>query len=174
MFCSLLVDEAVQYLGDGRNVILNPDTALINGVEGRFTPVFWSPVHFPKQPGTMGILCNPQHPALNGFPTDFYSNWQWWDLIKNSKTMIVDSLPDLKPVVRVIDNFYKNRKMALVIEAKVGKGKLLIVSADIRNDLESRPAARQLRSSLLGYAGSKDFSPELVLDERQLKQLFIK
>ena len=168
------VDEAVQYLGDGRNVILNPDTALINGVEGRFAPVFWSPVHFPKQPGTMGILCNPQHPALNGFPTDFYSNWQWWDLIKNSKTMIVDSLPDLKPVVRVIDNFYKNRKMALVIEAKVGKGKLLIVSADIRNDLESRPAARQLRSSLLGYAGSKDFSPELVLDERQLKQLFIK
>ncbi|NEU07041.1 glycoside hydrolase family 2 [Flavihumibacter sp. R14] len=167
------VKEAISYLAEGSKVILNPDTAFINGVEGRFAPVFWSPVHFPKQPGTMGILCDPQHRALDGFPTDFYSNWQWWDLIKNSKTMIIDSLPPMKPIVRVIDNFFKNRKMALVIEAKVGKGKLLLVSTDIRNNLESRPAAGQLRSSLVKYAESEDFSPELVLDEVQLKQLFI-
>ena len=165
------VNDALKYLAEGRKVILNPDTALINGVEGRFAPVFWSPVHFPKQPGTMGILCDPQHPALKEFPTDFYSNWQWWDLIKNSKTMIIDSLPALKPIVQVIDNFFMNRKMALIIEAKVGKGKLLLVSVDIRSNLGSRPAAGQLRSSLLKYTESEDFSPELVLNEDQLKQI---
>ncbi len=87
--------------------------------------------------------------------------------------MIIDSLPALKPIVQVIDNFFMNRKMALIIEAKVGKGKLLLVSADIRSNLGSRPAAGQLRSSLLKYTESEDFSPELVLNEDQLKQLFI-
>src|SRR5690606_18685782 len=77
MFTRSLTD-ALQYLDQGKKVLLNPDTASIQGVEGRFAPVFWSPVHFPDQPGTMGILCDPQHPALDDFPTDAYSNWQWW------------------------------------------------------------------------------------------------
>jgi hypothetical protein len=119
----------------------------------------------------MGILCNPQHPALKNFPTDFYSNWQWWDLITNSKTMIIDSLPAIQPVVRVIDNFFKNRKMANVIEAKVGKGKLMIVSMDITHNLDKRPAARQLRYSLERYMNGNAFSPVVELNEKQLAYL---
>src|SRR5690606_368448 len=130
------------------------------GVQGRFAPVFWSPVHFPDQPGTMGVLCSPEHPALKNFPTDFYSDWQWWDLITSSKTMVIDSLPQMEPVVRVIDNFFKNRKMANVIEAKVGKGKLIVASVNLKDSLEKRPAARQLRYSLLRYMNSSEFSPE--------------
>ena len=45
--------EALQQLQLGKTVLLNPDTAQLKGVEGRFAPVFWSPVHFPDQPGTM-------------------------------------------------------------------------------------------------------------------------
>ena len=165
------VKDAVKYLAEGRKVILNPDTALIEGVEGRFAPVFWSPVHFPKQPGTMGILCDPQHPALKEFPTDFYSNWQWWDLIKNSKTMILDSLPGVKPIVRVVDNFFKNRKMGNIIEARVGNGKLLVISIDISNNLEQRPAARQLRYSLEQYAAGKEFSPDIEIKADLLRQV---
>ena len=115
------LNDAMKYLNEGKKVLLNPDTAHLNGVPGRFAPVFWSPVHFPNQPGTMGILCDPHHPALADFPTEFYSDWQWWDLITSSKTMIIDSLPAITPVVRVIDNFYKNRKMAALLEARVGK-----------------------------------------------------
>lgn len=165
------VNDALQYLDQGKKVLLNPDTANIRGVEGRFAPVFWSPVHFPDQPGTMGILCDPRHPALNAFPTDAYSNWQWWDLITRSKTMVIDSLPPLEPVVRVIDNFFKNRKMANIIEARVGKGSLVLVSVDIANDLEKRPAARQLRHSLLRYMNSKAFTPETTLTSTDLDYL---
>lgn len=165
---AVTIAQALEFLEQGRNVLFNPDTAIVQGVEGRFTPVFWSPVHFPRQPGTMGILCDPAHPALKYFPTDFYSNWQWWDLITHSKTMILDSLPELDPLVRVIDNFFKNRKMANIIEARVGKGKLLLVTMDIRNNLRERLSARQLRYSLEKYIASPDFNPAITLTQNQL------
>lgn len=163
--------DALKYLDEGKNVLLNPDTATINGVKGRFAPVFWSPVHFPDQPGTMGILCEPKHPALANFPTQFYSNWQWWDLITSSKTMVIDSLPSMVPIVRVIDNFYKNRKMANIIEAKVGNGNLILVSLDISHHLNERPTAKQLRYSLQQYMKSKVFSPTVTLTVEQLETL---
>lgn len=165
------VSEALHQLQEGKKVLLNPDTGAINGVAGRFAPVFWSPVHFPNQPGTMGILCNPKHPALQDFPTDFYSDWQWWDLITSSKAMVLDSLPPLAPVVTVIDNFFKNRRMAEIIEAKLGKGRLLLVSADITHGLEKRAAARQLRYSLEQYMKSDKFTPAVELSPGQLVSL---
>jgi len=168
------LNEALTYLHQGRSVLLNPDTAHIKGVEGRFAPVFWSPVHFPDQPGTMGILCDPKHAALAHFPTEFYSNWQWWDLITTSKTIVVDSLPTIEPLVRVIDNFYKNRKMANVIEARVGKGKLILASVDLSSNLDKRPAARQLRYSLQQYMKSSQFLPTVELTPRHLDYLIKK
>jgi hypothetical protein len=167
------VDEALTELRNGGVVVLNPDTANIKGVAGRFAPVFWSPVHFPDQPGTMGLLCDPHHPALRNFPTAFYSDWQWWDLVTRSKTMIIDELPaGVNPIVRVIDNFFKNRKMADIIELQVGQGKLILCSMDIHTRMEDRPAARQLKFSLMSYANSTDFTPALKVSEDQLRQLF--
>jgi hypothetical protein len=117
----------------------------------------------------MGLLINPNQPALANFPTDFYSNWQWWDLVTHSKTMIIDSLPQIKyPTVRVIDNFFKNRKMANIIEGKFGKGKLILCSMDISHDLENRIEARQLKYSLMKYAGDDKFKPENSLTEQDL------
>jgi hypothetical protein len=76
---TMSADSALSWLQKGASVVLNPDTAQIKGVSGRFAPVFWSPVHFPDQPGSMGLLINPLHPALADFPTAYYSDWQWWD-----------------------------------------------------------------------------------------------
>ncbi|WP_234461943.1 sugar-binding domain-containing protein [Pedobacter segetis] len=165
-------EAAFKALSEGKTVVFNPDTSQIIGVDGRFTSVFWSPVHFPDQPGTMGLLLNPQHPALAAFPTEFYSNWQWWDLVTSSKTMIIDSLPEIShPVVRVIDNFFKNRKMADVIEAKVGNGKLILCSMDISHDLDNRIEARQLKYSLMAYADSEKFNPKVTITQEQLSKL---
>jgi Glycosyl hydrolases family 2, sugar binding domain/Glycosyl hydrolases family 2/Glycosyl hydrolases family 2, TIM barrel domain len=166
--------KAMEMLREGKTVLLNPDTAALTGVAGRFAPVFWSPVHFPNQPGTMGILCDPKHPALRDFPTDKFSNWQWWDLVTSSKTMILDSFTKLKPVVRVIDNFFKNRQMATIIEGRYGNGKLLIVSMDISNNLEKRPAARQLRYSLERYMSGESFAPVETITSEQLMKLVSK
>ena len=164
---------AINALNEGRTVLLNPGKEKINGVEGKFVQVFWSPVHFPNQPGTMGLLINPAHSAFANFPTDEYTNWQWWDLCKNSTTLVLDSI-GINPsaiVLRDIDNFFKNRNMASIIEAKVGKGKLLLCTMDIQHDLEKRPVAAQLKYSLLQYMEGNKFNPVTNLNENNLKKI---
>lgn len=164
-------DEAERALKEGRRVLLNPELKDINGIEGRFVPVFWSPVHFPDQPGTMGILCQPEHPALTSFPTREHSDWQWHDICKHAVTMQLDSLtPTVKPVITMIDNFYKNRNLGLLFEANVGKGRLMVCSTDLGQDLDRRPEARQLRHSLLLYMQSDSFSPTLSLSFDRIRQ----
>ena len=166
-------EEAMNALAQGKKVLLNPDYKDMVGMEGKFVPVFWSPVHFPAQAITMGLLCDPKHPALQNFPTDFHTDWQWWDLCTKSTTMI---LPDnrLSPIVRQIDNFANNRYLASVVEAKVGEGQLILCSFDISNDLENRPVARQLRYSLLTYMNTKDFKPSVALSVDEVKALTAK
>lgn len=44
-------------------------------------------------PGTLGFLCDPAHPALEHFPTEFHSDWQWWRLVKNARPIILDETP---------------------------------------------------------------------------------
>jgi hypothetical protein len=160
-------NDAIEALREGKKVLLNPDIKDISGITGKFVPVFWSPVHFPDQPGTMGLLIDPKHPALRDFPTDFYSNWQWWDLCKNSKTVVIDNLT-VNPIVTVIDNFFKNRKLSNVFEARVGKGLLVFSSVDIHTDLENRPVARQLRNSLINYMNSSDYNPATSISPDEL------
>jgi hypothetical protein len=151
--------EAEKALNEGKKVLLNPEVENLKGLEGKFVQVFWSPVHFPDQPGTMGLLLDPNHPAFQQFPTEFHSNWQWWDLCKKSKTLEFGDLP-VTPVVRVVDNFFKNRNLTNLFEARVGQGKLLFSSMDLVDDMDDRIVARQLKHSLLNYMNSDGFNPE--------------
>jgi len=164
-------DEAEKALKQGRKVFLNPEIKKMNGLEGKFVQVFWSPVHFPNQPGTMGLLIDPKNPAFSSFPTEFHSNWQWWDLCKQSKTLEFGSLT-VKPLIRVVDNFFKNRNLTNLFEVKVGEGKLLFSSIDLTIRLAERPEATQLRSSILNYMNSDKFNPENQIDFSLLKNQF--
>ena len=87
-------DEVKSTLAHGGRVLLFATADNSQSLPGRFLPVFWSPVWFPTQkPNTMGILCDPRHPALADFPTDFYSNWQWYELLDHSRSIILDDTP---------------------------------------------------------------------------------
>ncbi|MBL7968904.1 MAG: hypothetical protein JNK09_18010 [Prolixibacteraceae bacterium] len=165
--------EAEKALNKGKKVLLNPELKDMIGLEGKFVQVFWSPVHFPNQPGTMGLLIDPKHPAFNSFPTEFHSNWQWWDLCKKSKTLEFGSLP-VTPLIRVVDNFFKNRNLTNLFEAKVGNGKLIVSSMDLNSRLSERPEATQLRSSILKYMNSDKFNPENKTEFSLLKNQFKK
>ncbi len=162
--------EAQAALAAGGTVLFAPPPERLGGIPGKFVPVFWSPVHFPDQPGTMGLLPDPDHPALAAFPTDEHSDWQWWDLVLRSKSLVIDDLP-VAPIVRVIDNFNRNHALANVVEARVGPGRLLISAIDLSSELEKRPAARQLRASLIAYAASPVFRPADELTSAQLDRL---
>lgn len=163
------LDEAYKMLNAGKKVLLNPDWKKIKGIEGKFVPVFWSPVHFPKQAGTMGVLCNPSHKALDHFPTDMNTDWQWWDLNVNSTTLIMDSVVGGNPIVEMVDNFANNRKLASLFEGSVGTGKLMIASFDLSTDLEKRPVAKQMLISILDYMNSSSFNPDTIKNPDALK-----
>jgi len=93
----------------------------------------------------LGILCNPQHPALANFPTEYHSNWQWWDAMSHANAIRIDAVSnDIQPIVRVIDDWFTNQPIALLFEVSVGKGKLLVSGIDFNQDMENRPEARQL------------------------------
>ena len=153
------IDEAAAALANGSKVLLSPRPEQVNGIDGKFVPVFWSPVHFPDQAGTMGLLCRPDHPALASFPTEMHSNWQWWSLAKRQKVMVIDNHPGLTPIVESVDNFTRNRRLASVAETCMGNGKLLISTIDLLSD-SSDPAVRQLLYSLLSYMQSPYFAPK--------------
>ncbi len=165
------LEETRKALADGKKVLYNPDYKKIKGLEGKFVPVFWSPVHFPKQAGSMGILCDASHPAFAHFPTSNYTDWQWWSLLKQSKTVVLDSLPPVTPLIEVVDNFANNRRLSNLLEARVGEGKLVFCSMDLLSDWAQRPEARQLYFSLLEYMKSDAFNPLSTMESTVLSQL---
>ena len=166
------IDEALKALNKGKKVLLSPKKETVKGLEGKFLPVFWSPVHFPKQAVTMGLLCDPRHPALAHFPTDMHSDWQWWNLVKRSRVMVLDSIAPVSPIVESVDNFVNNRRLAQVFEAKVGKGSLIFSSIDLLTD-SNLPEIRQMQYSLLRYMQSTEFHPSTSLSESQLRSLLL-
>jgi hypothetical protein len=124
-----------------------------------------------EPPGTLGILCDPKHPALAHFPTEFHSNWQWWHLVINSRPIAYDGTPnDFHPTVQVIDNFDRNHKLGLIAETRVGKGSMLICAIDLQAH-QDKPEARQMLHSLLRYMDSPDFAPKHELDAGLLGKL---
>ena len=164
-----------QALAAGRKVLFLPKpSALPHSIAGSFATDFWCYPMFKGQnpPGTLGLLCDPKHPALAAFPTEFHSNWQWWDLVKHSRSMILDDLPaDFRPLVQVIDNLERNQKLGALFETKIGPGRLMVCSIDLVSALDQRPVARQFRYSLLRYMTSDDFHPATVLPAEAITNL---
>ena len=92
----------------------------------------------------MGLLCDPEHPALAKFPTEMHTNWQWWDVLRPSRVLNLDGMqPQPTPIVRMIDSFVGNRTLSVVCEARLSNGRILITSLDLTSNLEDRHAARQ-------------------------------
>lgn len=111
-------------------------------------------------PGTLGILTNPKHPIFCDFPTEMHTNWQWFPVIKESHPLVLDNFAkDDKPIVQVIDNIERNHKLGLVMEWKVGAGKLLVCMSDLEKASEY-PEGRAFYESVLSYMRSPEFAPQ--------------
>jgi hypothetical protein len=158
--------EAEQFLTAGGKVLwlLPPDRVApdpnLGKIELGFSSIFWNTAWTGRQaPHTLGILCDPKHPLFARFPTDFHSNWQWWHLIRRAGAMILDSQPAaLSTPVQVVDDWFTGRKLGLVVEASVGRGRLLVCSVDLHQDDDL--VVRQFKHSLFSYVASDRFQPK--------------
>ena len=158
----------------GKTVLLliKPDNVAGDVPQG-FSSIFWNTAWTNRQaPHTLGILCDPSHPLFAEFPTDFHSNWQWWDINVHSKSMILSQLPhELTPIIQVIDDWNTNRKLGLLFEARIGKGKILVCSIDFNDNIKNRPVSKQLEYSLFNYINSPQFQPKTNISFDKLKSL---
>lgn len=109
---------------------------------------------------------------MSQFPTEYYSDYQWWDAMSHSGAIKVAELsPEIAPIVRVIDDWFTNRPLALLFEVKVGNGKLLVSGVDFWQNMDKRVEARQLLYSLKKYMASPVFSPVVSVQAEQVQQL---
>jgi hypothetical protein len=169
-----LGDAEWLHLGRGGRLLLLPDPASVpTPAQLGFSPIYWNSAWTINQPPhTLGLLCDPSHPALAEFPTESHSNWQWWELVHRGAAMLLDDLPkSLRPIVQPIDDWHQNRRLGLLFEAKVNDGRLMVCSADLRTDMEQRPAARQFLRSLLRYLASDQFDPDVELTAQSVKRV---
>ena len=161
-------------LQNGKCVLLLPARDIVTSpLAAQFTPVFWNPVMFPNQPGTMGAMIDAGHPVFADFPTDDWTDWQWWELLHRCFSINLEALSTRADMpFRFVDKFNRNALPSAIFQARVGKGKLLVCTLDISSDLASRIVARQLRRSILEYMAGKRFVPHRDLSPENLKLLF--
>jgi hypothetical protein len=172
-------NDAVARSQAGGNVLYCPPADALKPEKGGniavgFSSIFWNTAWTRKQaPHTLGICCDPAHPALAAFPNEGYSDFQWWDIVTGSAPLLMDGFPaSHRPIVYLIDDWFTNRRLGLLFEAKVGKGKLMVCGADLTRDPDKRPAARQFCRSLEQYMSSDKFNPSQELQPELIKELF--
>jgi Glycosyl hydrolases family 2, TIM barrel domain/Glycosyl hydrolases family 2 len=167
-------DSFFKTLREGKRVLLLPLRDEVRSpLAAQFVPVFWNPVMFPNQPGSMGAMIDAQAPVFADFPTDPWTNWQWWELLHRSFAINLEDVPvKMAMPFRFVDKFNRNALPAAIFEARVGSGKLLVCTLDISNHLATRIVARQLRRSILDYMSGNRFQPSAQLSPAELRKLF--
>jgi len=165
LITSSLNDAAFETLESGGRVLLLAHGAKnSHAARTGFESVYWSAGWWGNKFSSLGVLCNPKHPALKEFPNDGFSDWQWRDLCAGATTFDLTGAPGgFRPIVQPVPNFHYTTLLAHVFEARVSRGSLLVCGYDLLNDLDRRPSARQFRLSLLRYVNSTAFNPAMEL-----------
>ena len=116
----------------------------------------------------MGQLTDAKHPVFKNFPTEEYTNWQWFNMASQRAFV----LPwYMKTIITEMDCYVSLRSMAQLLEAKVGKGKIMMSSMGLHN-LMQYPEAQTLLDGIYKYMISEDFEPETELTECELESIF--
>lgn len=166
--------DVLQYLIDGGSVWLmaKPNDAY-DEVPTKYLPIFWNYLWFSGQAGTtMGMIID-EHPALKHFPHDRFTDWQWFNIVDNTVALNLDSLPQVKPIVEVIDNFNRAKRLAYAFEAKVGHGKLFVSTFNfLEKNTMKQPEVHTLYLELLNYLNSEEFKPTSSISVGELLNVF--
>lgn len=127
-----------------------------------FKSVRWSAACFkPKDgalPPLLGAWVDHVHPALKGFPTADWTDWQWMPLVDGARVYSVAGLAGgFEPIVQGVPDFHHPHALALLFELKAMRGRLLVCGFDLNR---TDPASVRFRNALLNYASSEAFVPK--------------
>lgn len=172
-------EKALGILENGGKVLLTAAGKVTLGkdIVQNYLPVFWNTSWFKmRPPHTTGAYIDRTHPLFSyGFPTDDWSNLNWWELLNKAQVMNLLELPaNYQSPVQPIDTWHLSRKLGMIVEANVLNGKLFMTTMDIDRNLDSRIVAKRMRNAILDYMGSPDFKPSITLAPETVNDFFIK
>lgn len=157
-------------LSEGKKVVYIPKLNRLKGEPGWFSPLASEVSSNREQVASGGISCDSRHPALKGFPTEEMADFQWWHLLHNSIPLRLGGNLQSGILVSMPGETDGSEDRALIFEARVGEGRLLVCAIDLLIQLD-RPEARQLYASLLAYAASPGFAPAFEMSMEDLEKL---
>ncbi len=174
-----LDSKAIEILEKGGNVLLTVAGKVTLGkdIVQNYLPVFWNTSWFKmRPPHTTGAYIDTTHPLFaHGFPTDDWSNLNWWELLNKAQVMNLLELPaEYQSPIQPIDTWHLSRKLGMVVEANVLNGKLFMTTMDINKDLDKRVVAKRMRNAILDYMASDDFKPSITLTPEIVTDFFTK
>ena len=115
----------------------------------------------------MGQLIEEGHPVFRDFPTEFYTNWQWWPMAGQRAVILPERY---ESIITEMDSYAYLRPMTQLLECRCGGGRLLFSSMGLQ-DLQEYPEARALLSSIYRYMGSEKFAPKQEIAWEVLEKL---
>lgn len=151
---------ARQSLEQGKTVLFTPR---LSNLDYECPPVsmknvFWNAQMGPGWTRSLGLVVESGHPVFRYFPSEESGGWQWEGILEHARGFCLEGLgKDIAVPVRVIDDWNRNLPLSLFLEAKVGKGRLLLVTADLEGAFTSRPGAFSWKRALLQYAARGDY-----------------
>lgn len=173
-------NEVKRILEEGGSVLLLPElnkNVLPKSVSVRFSTDYWSKMFHKSNEDahTMGMYIRNEHLIFNKFPTEFFSDYQWFRLMKGSRALILDDLPEeIEPLAWNIDHIEWSRKLGSMFEANAGKGKVVVCTLNLRNHIKECPEAAQLYRSVLDYMSSDEFKPEADIRIQDLESIMVR
>ncbi len=165
-----LDEEALSVLSQGGTVYLSPyadEEHLPHSIPTQFTTDFWSVGTFPAQAGGMGQLIDAEHPLFRDFPTEFYTNWQWWPMATQRAIILPRRM---RSIVEEMDSYAYMRPMTQLLECRCGGGKLLLSSMGLQN-LQQYPEARALQCAVYNYLAGEEFAPDQEMEIAEIQEL---
>lgn len=165
-------NQARKALEAGKKVVFNPYLSDLGyecpALSGR--TVGWNSQMGPTWCRSMGIVVEEKHPIFKYFPTEKSGGWQWEDILKQSRGFHMEGMEQVQPIVQPIDDWNRNLLQGMIFEARVLKGELLVVSANLGGEFEKRPAAYSLKQAILKYASSEAFAPKTEADVEAIER----
>ncbi len=167
-------EHAKARLENGETVVFSPKLSCLD-YECPPTSIknaFWNAQMGPNWGRNLGLSIDEKHPIFRDFSTEHHGGWQWEDVLATARGFCMDKLPEgYDPIVRVVDDWNRNLPLALLLEGKVGKGHLILVSADLFGDFAERPAACTLKQAIEKYALSVRDEDRMRLPEIKAEQI---
>lgn len=168
-------DAACRALQEGKTVLILSEgtpAALPRSRAVSFRPDFWSPMFHTDRPDgyLLGVWIDREHPLFRRFPTDLFADWQWYEPLQDARGLLINDLPAaLRPIVQPIATVDLPDRLALLLEARVGAGRVFVCTVDLLQKQDA--ASRQLLRAIYAYLTGSDFSPQVSLSPDELRRL---